>query len=235
MRRYKRFLADVRHDDGSRETVHCPNSGSMRGLTDADRRVLVSLAPRPESRKLPRTLEAIRIGRTWVCTNTHRANEVAGAALRARCILELAEYRNVRSEVTVSAESRIDFLLSGHAVDPDCFVEVKSVTQRVGQGALFPDAVTERGRRHLEELVALARGGQRAALLFLVLRGDCTFVGPADDVDPEYGRTLRWAAARGVLVLGYRASFSRRGIALCGRLPVVLDPPAVSSSRPCSP
>lgn len=220
-RRYKRFLADVRLGDGRTLTVHCPNPGSMLGLALTGAAVLLSDREASAARRLRYTWEAERVGRTWVCVNTARANQVALTALRARRIRPLARYSAIAPEVRVSPASRIDFLLRGRA--PDAFVEVKSVTLRIGAGALFPDAVTERGRRHLEELARLARRGRRAVLLFLVMRDDCEWVGPADAIDPAYARTLRRVARRGVEVLAYAVRVTSRGLDLGRRLPVRLD------------
>jgi sugar fermentation stimulation protein A len=148
-RRYKRFLADVRLASGQSVTAHCPNPGSMLGLAEPGQRVLLSDAGDQSGRHLRFGWELARHGRTWVCVNTMHANRLAREALCAGRIRPLACYRTVRPEVRVGAHSRLDFLLTGDGVDT--FVEVKSVTMRSGSGALFPDAVTERGQRHLLE------------------------------------------------------------------------------------
>jgi sugar fermentation stimulation protein A len=219
-RRYKRFLADVSLGAGHMATAHCPNPGSLLGLASTGAAVLLSDRGKCATRRLRFTWEAVRTGRAWVCVNTARANQMALEALRACRIRPLARYSMITPEVRVSPASRIDFLLRGAA--PEAFVEVKSVTLRSGSGALFPDAVTERGRRHLEELARLARRGRRAVLLFLVMRGDCRWVGPADAIDPAYARTLRRVARRGVEVLGYAVRVSARGLTLGRRLPLRL-------------
>jgi sugar fermentation stimulation protein A len=220
-RRYKRFLADVSWPDGRRETVHCPNPGSMLGLADPGAQLLLSDAGTETERKLRYTWEAVRRGRTWVAVNTGLANRLAERALRAEAIPALAGYPEVRSEVVVSSASRLDFRLAAPTRRP-CYVEVKSVTLRLGESALFPDAVTERGRRHLEELVTSVRRGARGVLLFLVMRNDCRDVRPADAIDPEYGRTLRRAAASGVELLACAVDVTRRGLRLGQRLRVRL-------------
>jgi sugar fermentation stimulation protein A len=219
-RRYKRFLADVRLADGRSVTAHCPNPGSMLGLAEPGRRLLLSDSGDTPTRRLRFTWEAVRVGRAWVCVNTTQANRLAQQALRARRIRPLARYETVTPEVFVSAHSRLDFRLEG--VGPTGFVEVKSVTMRRGSAALFPDAVTLRGRRHLLELARLARRGRRAVLLYLVMRNDCRWVGVADDIDPEYGRTLRRVASQGVEILAYAVRVSARGLDLDRRLPVRL-------------
>jgi sugar fermentation stimulation protein A len=219
-RRYKRFLADMRLADGRRITAHCPNPGSMIGLMQPGMRALLSAADAASERRLRFTWELVRVGRVWVCVNTMRANRVAREALRAGRIRPLARQGVARPEVRVSRHSRLDFVLEGAGAG--AYVEVKSVTMRSGSGALFPDAVTERGRRHLLELARLARRGHRAVLLYLVMRNDCHWVGPADAIDPAYGRTLRRVVAQGVEILAYAVRVSPRGLDLGRCLPLRL-------------
>ena len=154
--------------------------------------------------------------------NTHLANELVAEALQEERIPELCGYRQVRREVTYGEESsRVDFLLTGHASQPDCYVEVKNVTAAVEDGiALFPDAVSTRGSRHLRELAVMKAGGYRSVLLLCVQREDVREVRPADAIDPLYGQTLRKVAAAGVEVLAYGARVSRREVVLDGSLAV---------------
>jgi sugar fermentation stimulation protein A len=226
--RYKRFFADVETRDGERLTVHCPNPGSMRGLLVEGAPVRCSTSDNPR-RKLRHTLEMIRIGRTWVGLNTSRANALAEQALAAGIVPELSGHESVRREVPAPAipehpkNSRLDFLLEDHPADPrPLYLEVKSVTMAEGRTARFPDSVTERGRRHAEVLSRLVSGGARAALLFVVQRGDCERVEPADDIDPAYGDALRQAANAGVMVLATRVKVGPRVLRLEGPLPVAL-------------
>lgn len=229
VRRYKRFLADVEQQDGDVITVHCPNPGSMLGLQKPGSAVRCSTSDNP-ARKLAHTLEMIRVGRVWVGLHTLRANQLAARALSAGAVTGLEGYADVQSEVAVGAGSRLDFALSGHPSDPrTAYVEVKSVTlagegESNGQGTpgLFPDAVTTRGRRHMEVLTRLRGEGARAAVLFVVQRADCVEVRPADDIDPEYGQALREAADAGVEVLALRARVTARRITMEQMLPVVL-------------
>ncbi len=220
VRRYQRFLADVRLDDGTTVTAHCPNPGAMTSSAEAGRPVLLSDHGEGSARKLRYTWEAIRMPSAWVNVNTARANQVVAEALAAGAIAELRGYERVRPEAPLGRSSRVDFLLTAPR-RADCYVEVKSATLRVGRSALFPDARSERAVRHVLELTRLARRGQRAVLLFLVGRADCRWVGPADHVHPEYGAALRRAAACGVQVLAYQARVSPRGIGLGRQLPVV--------------
>jgi len=221
LRRYQRFLADVRLDGGRLVTAHCPNPGAMTSSAEAGRPVLLSDHGEGGARRLRYTWEAIRMPSAWVNVNTARANRVVAEALAAGAIEELRGYERVRPEAPLGRASRVDFLLTAPR-RPDCYLEVKSATLRVGRAALFPDARSERALRHVLELGRLARRGRRAVLLFLVGRADCRAVGPADHVHPEYGEALRRAAGRGLEVLAYRARVSPRGVALGCRLPVVL-------------
>jgi sugar fermentation stimulation protein A len=222
VRRYQRFFADVLAEDGATLTAHCPNPGSMRGLLREGAAVRCSLAA-GASRRLPHTLEMIRAGRSWVGVNTHRANAFAARLLEAAALPSLAGYTSLRREVAAPDGSRLDFLLGGRPGDTrPAFVEVKSVTLAEGRLALFPDSVTVRGRRHAECLAALRRAGARAVLLFVVQRGDCDAVAPADDIDPAYGAALREASRRGVEVMAVRARVAPAGIRYECPLPVAL-------------
>lgn len=222
IRRYKRFLADIRLDDGSQLTVHCPNPGSMRGTQAPGSAVRCSTHDNPK-RKLRHTLEMIRVGRSWVGLHAVKANAVARRVLESNAYTPFAGYEKIEREVSVSEGSRFDFRLTEHPTrDEPCWVEVKSVTLCDDRRARFPDAVTTRGRRHLEHLMGRKRKGERTALLYIVQRGDADSVAPADDIDPEYAATLREAARAGVEIhaLGGRVLFDR--IRLERTLPVLL-------------
>ena len=220
MRRYKRFLADVETEQGRKLTVHCPNPGSMLGLLRAGARVRCSTSDAP-GRRLPHTLEMIRAGRTWVGLHAGRANALAAAALEAGLVAPLRGFRTRRAEVRMPEGSRLDFVLEDHPRDPrPLHLEVKSVTLAQARVARFPDSVTARGRRHAELLARIAHRGGRAALLFVVQRGDCERIEPAEEIDPAYAEALRAARAAGVALYGLRARVSPRGIRLEGRLPV---------------
>lgn len=221
IRRYKRFLADILTADGRTLTVHCPDPGGMRGLTKEGAAVRCSTSDNPK-RKLPHTLEMIRVGRTWVGVNTGRANALARLALEGDGVEGLEGYTHVRSEIVAEPGSRLDFRLTGHPSARDAWVEVKSVTMAQGHRGLFPDGVTERGRKHVDLLHRLAKDGERAVLLYLVQRADCESVEPADSIDPAYGESLRRAAHGGVEVLALRARVSPTRIRVEGALPVLL-------------
>ena len=219
VRRYQRFFADVRLTDGRLVTAHCPNSGSMLGCKEPGSPVYLS-PQTGRGRKLAWTWEMVRIGRTWVGVNTLWPNRLVVEAIEDGTLGELQGYAGIRREVRVSPRSRLDLLLEGGS--GRCWVEAKNVTFRVGRLAAFPDAVTERGTRHLRELIRLARAGQGAALVFVVQRGDCVAFRPAYEIDPEYCRWLHRALDAGVEVLPYVARVTPRGITLARRLALVL-------------
>lgn len=219
LRRYKRFLADIELG-GEIVVAHCPDPGAMTTCAEQGAPVWVSESDNPR-RKLRYTWELVWAHGAMVCVNTSRANDVVAEALRAGALAPLGPFESLRREVTVGAGSRLDFLLE-HA-GRRCFVEVKSVTLTLGGGvSAFPDAVTARGTRHVEALIARVGAGDRAALLFCCSRDDTALVRPADHIDPTYGRALRRAAAAGVEVLAYRCEVSPRGVWLRERVPVEL-------------
>ncbi len=222
LRRYKRFFADVVTDDGRELTVHCPNPGSMLGFHRPGAAVRCSTSDDPR-RKLRHTLEMMRVGRVWVGLHASRANAVAARALGAGLPRELAGYATCTREVRAGTRSRLDFRLAGHRRGrPDAWVEVKSVTLAESGVAMFPDSVTERGRLHLALLSAIARDGERAVMLFVVQRADCSSVRPADEIDPAYGEALRAAARAGVEIFALAARVTGRAITVERRLPVRL-------------
>ncbi len=220
IKRYKRFLADIELPDGSTITAHCPNSGSMLGCNLPGSPVMLSISSNP-NRKLTHTWELVQFGEYWIGLNTMLPNRLAEEAILDGTITELNGYRTLRREVPYGSErSRIDLLLEGDK--GRCYVEVKNVTLVEGGMALFPDAVTERGQKHLRELMEVVRNGNRGVILFTVQRGDGSTVAPADRIDPEYGRLLREAVKNGVEALAYRAEVQPEEIRLTGRLEVVL-------------
>lgn len=223
LRRYKRFLADVRFDDGRELTVFCPNTGSMRACLFPGSPVWLSESDR-SGRKYRHTWEIAedsdghRIG-----INTGRANGLVREALEKGLIGELGDYRDIRAEQPFGREgSRVDFLLRDGG--PPCYLEVKNVTLHEGGGAgFFPDARTSRGQKHLRELVHVLDNGCRAVLVFCVQHSAIRSVAPADHVDPEYGELLRGAVEAGVEVFALAARPEPSGYALETRLPVRLE------------
>ena len=224
LRRYKRFLADIRLDDGQEVTAHCPNTGSMKHCADADSRVWLWDSHNPK-RKYQLSWEWVEVdGQFRACVNTARANQLVEEALKDGVISELAGDYDIRREPKV-ADGRLDFLLSAQQKgDADIYVEVKSVTllseETAGLGT-FPDAVTERGLKHLRRLQALKEEGYRAVLLFCVPHEGIERVQAAADIDPKYAAALAEVASAGVEVLAYRVTFSEWGMALTTPLPVL--------------
>lgn len=218
--RYKRFFADVELPGGERITAHCPNTGSLLGCLRAGSPVWLRDSRNPQ-RKLRYTWQAIRVGRSWVNVDTNLPNRVVAEAVAAGRVPQLAGYDRLRREVPYGRSSRIDLLLEKEGA-PACYVEVKSTTLTEGRAALFPDAVTERGRKHLHELVETVRSGARAVQFFFVNRRDVDVFRPADVIDPSYGEALREAHAAGVEVLAWRARVTARRLELDGELPVEL-------------
>jgi sugar fermentation stimulation protein A len=221
IRRYKRFLADVELADGQRITAHCPNTGSLLGCQEPGSRVVLRDS-QDQKRKLRYTLQAIQVGRHLVNVDTGLPNAVVAEAVLAGRVSELAGYGEMRREVPYGRGSRIDLLLAGGRRRGRCFVEVKSTTLVRGRTALFPDAVTERGVKHLEELMRVVAAGERAVQFFFVSRAAVARFAPADDIDPAYGRTLRRAAARGVEILAYASRVRPDRLELAGELPIDL-------------
>jgi len=219
VKRYKRFLADVTLEDGSLVTVHCPNSGSMMGCATPGSRVLLSNSS-SSTRKYPFGWELVQVDGFWVGINTGLPNRLTREAIEDGTAVELQGYATIRPEVPYGERSRIDLLLEGSA--GRCFVEVKNVTLEESGRALFPDAVTTRGQKHLRELMRVVSEGDRGVIFFTVQRGDANSVSPADMIDPEYGRLLRLAMENGVEALAYRALVTPEEIRLTERLPVII-------------
>ena len=223
IKRYKRFLADVELDSGENITAACPNTGSMLGCNMPGSRVWLSSSDSP-TRKYRHTWELVEARPSVIVgINTGYPNRLVVEAIAEKTIKELSGYHDIKTEVRYGHEnSRIDILLDDHRSKPACYVEVKNVTAAVEDGiALFPDAVSERGSKHLRELMAMVAEGFRAVLIFCVQRGDVGEVWPADLIDPVYGKTLRLAMAHGVEVIAYRAAISPQEIIVREKIPVV--------------
>lgn len=223
IRRYKRFLADVQLP-GEVVTAACPNTGSMMGCAEAGSRVWLSVHESP-TRKYRHTWEIVEVAGAkpvMVGINTGLPNRLVQEAIAGGAIEELAGYETLRREVAFGEEkSRVDIVLESSSRKA-CYVEVKNVTAAASRGiAVFPDSVSERGARHLRELMRLKASGLRPVQLYCVQREDVNEVRPADAIDPEYGRTLREALAAGVEVMAYRARVSPGEIVIEHRIPVV--------------
>ena len=225
IRRYKRFMADVELPDGSVITLHCPNTGSMKNCQPPGAAVLYSDSGNP-TRKYRHTLEAVQVAHGhWAGVNTARPNQLVAEAILEKRIPGLKRYTALRREVTF-ADSRFDMAL-GHADGTRTFIEVKNVTlgpaeEEPDHGVIaFPDAVTERGQKHLLTLMEVVRQGHRAVLLFCVQHTGAKAARPADEIDPKYGELLRKAVAGGVSVLAWRTNISPREFLLAEEVPII--------------
>jgi len=224
IKRYKRFLADVTLPDGEMATVHVANPGAMTGLATPGARVWLSKSDNP-SRKLAYSWELVEAdfgtGSELVGVNTAHPNAIIGAALAAGKIPELAGYATIRREVKYGKNSRVDFLLED-PLRPPCYVEVKNVHLMRQTGlAEFPDAVTARGAKHLDELADAIAAGSRAVMLFLIQIGSATRFSLARDIDARYGAAFDRARAAGVEAMAWRCAINRDGIEIAAPVAVI--------------
>jgi sugar fermentation stimulation protein A len=223
VQRYKRFLFDARLDDGSTVTGTCANTGSMMGLKEAGTVIWMSQSDSP-TRKYRHTWELCEVdlgsGPSLVGINTGHPNKLVAEAIAAGGIKELKGYANLRREVKYGRNSRIDLLLED-AKKGICYVEIKNVHMMRKDGlAEFPDSITERGAKHLNELSDMVREGHRAVMIFLIQRMDAKRLALARDVDAGYGRAFDAAAAAGVETLAYSCRMSPEEITVDRRVPV---------------
>lgn len=225
VRRYKRFLADVILSDGSEITVHCPNTGSMRRCQQDNARVWISKSDNPK-RKYAHTWELVEVDQIHLaCINTGLPNKIVKEAIDSGVVLELQGYQFHKAEVKYGEKSRIDWLLSSSDDMKEnlCFVEVKNVTLlEEGVEGYFPDAVTERGRRHLYELASMVKQGHRAVLFFCVSHTGIERVQPASYIDPKYAETLKEVVDLGVEVIAYKTLITEKEIKLGQKVDVIL-------------
>jgi sugar fermentation stimulation protein A len=224
IKRYKRFLADVDFD-GVVETVHCPNPGAMTGLKDPGMRVWCSTSDNP-NRKLKKTLELIKVDHTLVGINTNLPNKLAHEALGAGHIPRFADWPEITPEYTYQKGTRFDFKLSRDDGD-DMMVEVKNVhlarPDGPNPGAMeFPDSVTARGAKHLNILAKIAADGGKAAMLYVIQRGDGDRFTLAADIDPVYAEAFRQAQEAGVVIEAWQCAITLDEIKISTPLPVVL-------------
>jgi sugar fermentation stimulation protein A len=217
VRRYKRFLADVQLQESRIITVHCPNSGSMLGCSKPGSPVMLSCSDNPR-RKYSYTLELVQAGTVWVGVNTALTNRLVREALEKGVIKEFGKLDAISQEIKTSDNTRLDFLLEEKG--KKIFMEVKNCSLAEDRVAMFPDAVTTRGTKHLRELAMLKAQGHKAAVFFCVQRRDTDCFIPASHIDPLYAETLAKVAADGVMVLAYQADVSPREIRIASKLPV---------------
>jgi len=224
IRRYKRFLADVTLASGEEITVHVANPGAMIGLAATGSRVWLSKSPNP-SRKLPYSWELVEVdfgtGSELVGINTSHPNGLVAEALAAKAIPDLAGYASVRREVKYGTNSRVDFLLEQPG-KPPCYVEIKNVHLMRQPGlAEFPDCVTTRGTKHLDELGAMAVAGARAVMLFVIQIASAERFALARDLDPAYDAAFERARKAGVGAAAWKCGISREMIEIASPIPIV--------------
>lgn len=223
IRRYKRFLADVKMPTGETITVHTPNTGAMTGCAEPGSTVWLRDVDNPKRKyrfswEMTKNLSGVMVG-----VHTGITNALVAEAIESGVVDELQGYSRLRQEVKYGEEgSRIDLLLEQDEDVRDCYVEIKNVTtcDDLGYG-FFPDAVSTRASKHLRELMSMVEKGQRAVIFFCVQRGDVSRVRPADEIDAVYGETLRQAIAAGVEAMAYRARVTPGEVVLEKALPVI--------------
>lgn len=220
IKRYKRFLADVKLNDGTVVTAHCPNTGSMKGCSEPGRPVYLSYHDNPK-RKLKYTWELIEMPNSLVGVNTLVPNRLVFESVKAGVVPELAGYEVVEREVKVSDHTRLDLALTGDN-KPRCYGEIKNCTLVDDGMASFPDAVTTRGLKHITELETLVDSGCRGVMFYFIQRMDARVFKPADHIDPAYGKGLRRAVRGGVEILAYDVSINLKGIKLNRKVPIQL-------------
>ncbi|MDX1707698.1 MAG: DNA/RNA nuclease SfsA [Desulfobacterales bacterium] len=220
LKRYKRFLADVKLVNGETVTAHCPNTGSMAGCSEPGRKVYLSVHDNPR-RKYKYTWELIDMQTSLVGINTLVPNRLVGRSIEQKLIPELAQYKKVKREVKIGAHSRLDLLLTDGSGEY-CYIEIKNCTLVNDGVAQFPDAVTARGLKHIVELENLVKAGHRCIMFYFIQRMDARVFRPADHIDPAYGRRLRQATEKGIEILAYDVRIGLRGIELNKKIPCEL-------------
>lgn len=205
IKRYKRFLADIILEDGSEITAHVPNSGAMTSCIEENCPVWVSFHDNPK-RKLKYTLELTKMGENLICTNTGVANKIAIEAIQNAVIKELQGYTSLKPEQKYGEKSRIDILLEKE--NEKCYVEIKSVSLKLEDSLAFPDAVTSRGTKHLNELMAMVEEGHRAVMLYVIQRTDKAGFRIANEIDKKYFEAFEIARTKGVEILVYQSDIN---------------------------
>lgn len=219
IKRYKRFLADIELEDGTILTAYCPNTGSMRSCSTPGSSVCLSLSD-SVTRKYPHTLEMIKEAETWVGVNTGLTNRLVVEAIKAHSITELTQFDTIQQEVKTSKGTRLDIQLCKE--DKNIYIEVKNCSLVENGVAMFPDAVTTRGTKHLKELMELVKKGHRGVIFYLVQRMDAASFSPAAHIDINYAQTLKEAYKKGVEILVYQAEVSPERIQIARPLPFLL-------------
>jgi len=218
IKRYKRFLADIKLDNGEIVTAHCTNSGTMKSCLEDNAEVYLTPVDDP-NRKTKFTWEMIKMNSNWVGINTGNPNKLAYEAVKNSKIEKLKGYTEVKREVTFG-NSRFDVMAKNEK--ETCFIEVKNVSYKEGPYALFPDAVTSRGKKHLETLIKVKEQGMRAVMLYIIQRMDVNTFAVAKEIDPEYSKTLQIAYKKGIEIIPIQAKVTPEKIELVQELPFEL-------------
>ena len=216
IKRYKRFLADIELDSGETITAHCPNTGRMLACSTPGSPVALSVSDNPK-RKYPHTLEMVYENSTWIGVNTSRTNEIIAEAIREGAIQEFQNVEEIKKEVKTSDHTRLDLQLVKEG--KNTFIEIKNCSLAENNCAMFPDAVTERGTKHLHELIQLTQAGEQACIFFLLQRMDADIFKPATHIDAKYSETLALASKKDVMILAYQAEVTPESINVVRRLP----------------
>lgn len=220
IKRYKRFLADVKLESGEIVIAHCPNTGTMRACSAPGSRVYLSFHDNPK-RKLKYTWELIEMPTSLVGVNTLTPNRLVYHSIKNNALAPFYGYNEVKSEVKVGEKHRLDLMVSKNGADP-CYIEIKNCSLVEEKTAFFPDAVTVRGRNHLVELQRLAAEGFRTVMFFLVHRMDAEIFKPADHIDPEYGRELRKAHQNGIEIIAWDVAIDLEKVRMRHQIPAEL-------------
>lgn len=220
IKRYKRFLADIILESGEQITAHVPNSGAMTSCIEENCPVWVSFHDNPK-RKLKYTLELTQMGESLICTNTGVANKISIEAIHNGVIDELQGYGSLKPEQKYGQNSRIDVLLENE--NEKCYVEVKSVSLKIGSTLAFPDSVTSRGTKHLNELRDMVKEGHRAVMLYIIQRTDEAPFRLADEIDSKYAETFEAVTKEGVEVLVYQSSITHDEINISKKVKMITN------------
>ena len=222
IKRYKRFFVDIKLKNKI-ITAHCPNPGSMLKLLKNGNPVWITKSNN-EKRKLQYTLQVIEVDKKKFCVNTHITNKIVKESLEKRQIKDLSEYNLVRPEKKFGSNTRFDFFLYNTKKDKKAFLEVKSVSLSRQEGhAEFPDAITSRGKKHLESLISANKQGYESYLMFLIQIEKCRSFGIASDIDPEYFKVFKDALQKNIKVLCYDCKFSNKGIKINKKIKILIN------------
>mgnify|MGYP001248978333 CR=1 FL=1 len=222
IKRYKRFFADIKLKNKI-ITAHCPNPGSMLNLLKEGNPVWITKSGN-EKRKLQYTLQIIEVKKNKFCINTHITNKIVKESLEKKLINELKDFNVIRPERKFGSNTRFDFLLYDTKKDKKAFLEIKSVSLSRKDGhAEFPDAVTSRGKKHLESLMFANKQGYESYLMFLIQIENCKSFGIASDIDPEYSKVFKNALKKNVKLLCYDCKFSYKGIEINNKIKTLLN------------